>query len=118
MALILLVEDEDLLRWAFTEQLKRAGHAVHGAENLAEAAGHLEKHQPDFMLLDLSLPDGHVLPRPPVLACRDGSGSRSVAFGQTTQVGGPSPRYLWHDSLVTAANKLVAAALKEEGNEL
>jgi DNA-binding NtrC family response regulator len=58
MAMVLLVEDEKLLRWALTEQLRRAGHDVQAAENLAEAAGHLEQHQPDVMLLDLSLPDG------------------------------------------------------------
>jgi len=61
MALILLVEDEKLLRWALSEQLKREGHTVHGAANLAEGADHLESHQPDVMLLDLSLPDGHGL---------------------------------------------------------
>ncbi|MCP4201287.1 MAG: sigma-54-dependent Fis family transcriptional regulator, partial [bacterium] len=61
MALILLVEDEKLLRWALSEQLKRAGHGVHDAANLVEAASHLEQHQPDVMLLDLSLPDGHGL---------------------------------------------------------
>lgn len=60
-ALILLVEDEKLLRWVLTEQLERAGHVVHATENLAEAAGYLEKHQPDVILLDLSLPDGHGL---------------------------------------------------------
>lgn len=58
MALILLVEDEKLLRWALAEQLKRAGHEVHDAANLAEGAEHLAAHQPDVMLLDLSLPDG------------------------------------------------------------
>ena len=58
MALILLVEDEKLLRWALAEQLKRAGHEVHDAPNLAEAAEHLAARQPDVMLLDLSLPDG------------------------------------------------------------
>ena len=61
MAMILIVEDEKLLRWALTEQLTRAGHTVHAAENLAEAKDHLDKHQPDVMLLDLSLPDGHGL---------------------------------------------------------
>jgi len=61
MALILLVEDEKLLRWTLTEKLKRAGHVVHEASDLSEAAEHLEKHQPDVMLLDLSLPDGHGL---------------------------------------------------------
>jgi len=58
LALILLVEDEKLLRWALTEQLKRAGHEVNGAANLEEAHNLLATHQPDVMLLDLSLPDG------------------------------------------------------------
>ena len=61
MALILLVEDEKLLRWALAEQLKRAGHEVHAAANLAEAKTHLEAHQPDVLLLDISLPDGNGL---------------------------------------------------------
>jgi DNA-binding NtrC family response regulator len=61
VALILIVEDEKLLRWALTEQLTRVGHTVHAAADLAEAREHLGKHQPDVMLLDLSLPDGHGL---------------------------------------------------------
>lgn len=61
MALILLVEDEKLLRWALTEQLKRAGHEVHDAASLAEASSYLGKHQPDVLLLDISLPDGNGL---------------------------------------------------------
>jgi DNA-binding NtrC family response regulator len=61
MAFILLVEDEKLLRWTLTEKLERAGHVVHEAPDLREAASHLEHHQPDVMLLDLSLPDGHGL---------------------------------------------------------
>ena len=61
MALILIVEDEKLLRWALTEQLNRAGHSVHAAADLTEAKDQLRKHQPDVMLLDLSLPDGHGL---------------------------------------------------------
>ena len=61
MALILLVEDEKLLRWALAEQLKRAGHEVHDAANLAAAKEHLEAHQPDVLLLDISLPDGNGL---------------------------------------------------------
>ncbi len=58
MALVLLVEDEKLLRWALTQHLGRAGHTVEAAATLAEAAGHLERRQPHVMLLDLSLPDG------------------------------------------------------------
>ncbi len=61
MALILLVEDEKLLRWALEQQLKRAGHTVLAAGDLAAAAAHLESRQPDVVLLDLGLPDGHGL---------------------------------------------------------
>ncbi len=61
MALVLIVEDEKLLRWALAEQLKRADHTVHPVGDLAAAAGHLAQHQPDVLLLDLSLPDGHGL---------------------------------------------------------
>ena len=61
MALILLVEDEKLLRWALEQQLKRAGHTVLAAPDLASASAHLESRQPDVVLLDLGLPDGHGL---------------------------------------------------------
>jgi len=61
LALILLVEDEKLLRWALSEQLKRAGHEVHASATLADAKTHLEAQQPDVLLLDISLPDGNGL---------------------------------------------------------
>jgi DNA-binding NtrC family response regulator len=61
MALVLIVEDEKLLRWALEQQLKRAGHTVLVAPDLATAAEHLAKHQPEVVLLDLGLPDGHGL---------------------------------------------------------
>jgi DNA-binding NtrC family response regulator len=58
VAHVLIVEDEDLLRWALAQQLTKAGHSPLVAQNLAEASGQLAKHQPDVLLLDLSLPDG------------------------------------------------------------
>jgi DNA-binding NtrC family response regulator len=61
VAVVLLVEDEKLLRWALEQQLKRAGHRVLVAPDLATATGHLAEHQPDVVLLDLGLPDGHGL---------------------------------------------------------
>lgn len=61
MALIQIVEDEKLLRWALTEQLKRVGHEVRAAATLEEASQHLGAHQPDVLLLDISLPDGNGL---------------------------------------------------------
>jgi len=58
MALILLVEDQQLLRWTLTQRLTRGGHSVHEAENLAVAGEHLRLHQPDLVILDVVLPDG------------------------------------------------------------
>lgn len=61
MALVLIVEDEQLLRWSMRQWLERAGFEVHEAENLAVARQHLRDHRPDIVLLDLSLPDGYGL---------------------------------------------------------
>ncbi|MCP4900625.1 MAG: sigma-54-dependent Fis family transcriptional regulator [bacterium] len=61
MALILVVEDERLLRWSLEQRLSEAGHTVHLAATLGEAQDHLRRHQPDLMILDLRLPDGHGL---------------------------------------------------------
>jgi len=61
MALILLIEDEKLLRWSLKQRLEKEGHTVHTAENLGEAEVHVTQHFPDMVLLDLSLPDGHGL---------------------------------------------------------
>ncbi len=61
MALILIVEDERLLSWALEHQLKRSGHEVRVAGDLATAAEHLANARPDVVLLDLGLPDGHGL---------------------------------------------------------
>lgn len=59
MARLLLVEDEQLLRWALRGRLVRAGHVVDEAATLAEAAVHLRQHRPQVVLLDIHLPDGN-----------------------------------------------------------
>src|SRR6185436_4618239 len=59
MALLLLVEDERLLRWALRTRLVRAGDTVHEAGTLAEAEAHLLRQRPQVVILDLNLPDGN-----------------------------------------------------------
>jgi DNA-binding NtrC family response regulator len=61
MSRILLVEDEDLLRWSLVERLTRVGHSVSEAVNLSEADDYVNRAHPDLILLDLALPDGHGL---------------------------------------------------------
>ena len=61
MALLLLIEDERLLRWALRQLLERHGHVVHEAGSLHEAEVHLGQHCPEVVLLDVGLPDGNGL---------------------------------------------------------
>jgi len=61
MALILLVEDEELLRWSLVKRLEMQKHRVFAVANLVGATEHLGRHLPDLMILDLVLPDGHGL---------------------------------------------------------
>ena len=61
MAMILLVEDEQLLRWGMRRQLEQHGHVVAEAPTLGAAEAHLKDHRPDIVLLDLRLPDGNGL---------------------------------------------------------
>ena len=59
MALLLLVEDEPLLRWALRQRLLHAGHMVDEAASLGEAEEHLRRRRPEMVLLDVNLPDGN-----------------------------------------------------------
>ncbi len=61
MPLLLLVEDEALLRWALAKRLQNAGHIVHEAPTIGVAEDHLRRHRPDIVLLDIHLPDGNGL---------------------------------------------------------
>ena len=59
MASLLLVEDEQLLRWALRGRLVRAGHSVQEAGTLAEAEIRLREMLPQVVVLDVNLPDGN-----------------------------------------------------------
>jgi CheY-like chemotaxis protein len=54
---VLLVEDSDAIRDAFTILLEDAGYAVLGAETGAEALRLASERMPDLVLLDMGLPD-------------------------------------------------------------
>jgi two-component system response regulator AtoC len=61
MSRLLLVEDENLLRWALRTRLMRAGHTVDEAPTLAAAEEILRRTRPEVVLLDVNLPDGNGL---------------------------------------------------------
>jgi CheY-like chemotaxis protein len=54
---VLVVEDSDAIRAAFTILLEESGYAVAAAANGAEALRLAEERSPDLVLLDLGLPD-------------------------------------------------------------
>jgi DNA-binding NtrC family response regulator len=53
---ILVVDDESLIRWSLHERLKAAGYAVLEAESGPEALDVVSKEPVSLVLLDLSLP--------------------------------------------------------------
>ena len=55
--LVLVVEDSDAIRAAFTILLEESGYAVAGAATGAEAVRLAGDRAPDLVLLDLGLPD-------------------------------------------------------------
>lgn len=55
--LVLVVEDSDPIRTAFTILLEESGYDVAAAPNGAEAVRMAEAQTPDLVLLDLGLPD-------------------------------------------------------------
>ncbi len=55
--LILVVDDEELIRWSLEQILLSEGHRVVVAADGAEALARMEEGVPDLCLLDLKLPD-------------------------------------------------------------
>ena len=55
--LVLVVEDSDAIRAAFTILLEESGYAVAAAANGEEAVRLAAERAPDLVLLDLGLPD-------------------------------------------------------------
>ena len=55
---VLIVDDEQLIRWSLTEALRSWGYASVEAENTSAALVAFDAEQPAAVLLDVNLPDG------------------------------------------------------------
>jgi len=56
-ATILVVDDEQLVRWSLENDLKRAGFQISTAANGVDALEMIKAQEPDLVLLDIRLPD-------------------------------------------------------------
>jgi DNA-binding NtrC family response regulator len=56
---VLLVDDEEAIRFGFTKYLSKKGYDLEAASDLAEAKGKFSSGRFDAILLDLTLPDGN-----------------------------------------------------------
>lgn len=54
---ILVIDDEDLIRWSLGQLLSRKGYEVVSAETGAVGFSLFQERTPDLVLLDLKLPD-------------------------------------------------------------
>jgi two-component system, NtrC family, response regulator AtoC len=55
---ILIVDDEELIRWSLAEELRSAGYEPVEAGTVAEARAAGERIDPDLCIFDIRLPDG------------------------------------------------------------
>lgn len=58
MKTVLLVEDDPNISLAYGVRLKAMGYTVHTAKDAVSAVSQVNKHHPDVVLLDISLPAG------------------------------------------------------------
>lgn len=52
---VLILEDDDALRFALSQALEDEGHQIHQARNISEAISILNRAQPKLLLLDLMI---------------------------------------------------------------
>lgn len=76
---ILIVEDDDAIRYTLADALQDAGYAVAMATDGTDALDQIEQHPPDAILLDLMMPsmDGWVF----LESCRGDARSAQIPIG-------------------------------------
>ncbi|MDA8240109.1 MAG: response regulator [Nitrospiraceae bacterium] len=56
---ILVVDDEQLVRWFMDRALRKGGHEVITASNITEASERLQSEEIDLLFIDLRMPEGN-----------------------------------------------------------
>ena len=56
---ILVVDDEQIVRWFLDSALRKRGHEVITASNISEASEKLDSEKIDILFIDLRMPEGN-----------------------------------------------------------
>lgn len=56
---VLVVDDEQLVRWFLDRALRKSGHEVLTASNISDAAKKLDSEKIDMLFIDLRMPEGN-----------------------------------------------------------
>ncbi len=56
---ILVVDDEQLVRWFMDRTFRKSGHEVRTAQNVEDASARLRSEAIDILLIDLRMPGGN-----------------------------------------------------------
>jgi DNA-binding NtrC family response regulator len=56
---ILVVDDEQLVRWFMDRALRKGGHEVITASNVSEASERMQSEEIDLLFIDLRMPEGN-----------------------------------------------------------
>jgi len=57
MARILIIDDEELVRFTLRQMLERAGHEVHEARDGEEGLAQYREQRPDLVITDIIMPE-------------------------------------------------------------
>ena len=55
---VLIIDDEEMIRWTLTEALRGWGYTSVGVGTVAAGLAAFDAERPDAVLLDVNLPDG------------------------------------------------------------
>jgi len=78
---ILIVEDDDAIRYLLADALQEAGYAVATATDGVDALDQIEQHPPDAILLDLMMPAPAVDGWAFLETCRGNARSAQIPIG-------------------------------------
>ena len=114
MAKILIVDDEEHIRYLYSEELSEAGYEVITADSGYKLMERIEKEKPDLIVLDIMMPrkDGYIL----CAELKADEKTSNIPIVLLTAVGEavPTTTYTHADGMSTEADEYIAKPIDTE----